>query len=223
MPFYDAPDAPNGRRWINEREFEIRHISDTLRRAAERLCGAVETFLFDSESPHYRDVDFLAWHTAAYDANKVSSGNFYNTLIYDENALSAAIAAPQVPPAERTGRADDHGIRFGYGTTERPADAEFGDPGADDTEREVGVFEPLDTSFGTQLDTVGSDRGSGVSTQLDGRDSTFTPASEFAPKPPDTDAAGEPLAPEHQDLPDEGHAEDVDQAPTVVDDDKDDN
>jgi hypothetical protein len=95
MPFVETE---NGDVWVSERR--AAEVQDPLRRAAEQLADAVETYLFDSSHPHFHDEGVLSWYVAAYDANKTGSGNYAN-MHPDYDAWEASKENPRnsVKPA----------------------------------------------------------------------------------------------------------------------------
>lgn len=70
MSYHIHPDGT--RTWVRTRP--TRDHNDTLRVSAEVLAEHVEDFLYDTDHPHFRDADYLAWAVALFDTTKSGYG-----------------------------------------------------------------------------------------------------------------------------------------------------
>ncbi|MCW0190964.1 MAG: hypothetical protein OJJ55_06650 [Rhodococcus sp.] len=72
MPYLDGPDGV--RVWHSNRDTVS--LQDPVRKAAEQLADAVETFLYKRDSGVWMKPEFLAHAVSQYDVAKTGSGNY---------------------------------------------------------------------------------------------------------------------------------------------------
>lgn len=117
-------NTPDGDVWVNERDVEWNQ--DPLRLAGETLAKHAETYLYDTNSPHWMKPEYLAWAIADYDIRKTGTGNYAQTQSYDQ--FEAQVQPFEGTPAGPNQKMDvavrfpEHARKAEHINTDPPAD-----------------------------------------------------------------------------------------------------
>lgn len=114
----------------NPRHAHVHDGGDPRYRAAERLAGAVEDYLYNEGSPQYRNLDYLIWHVANYDAAKSGRAEVQNNEWSPEKQRESQLAPVPAPDSRANpNTARDIAVRTSHLPEPKPSPSRPSGPG----------------------------------------------------------------------------------------------